>query len=90
MIETVSGQPVHRFFQDRIFEPLEMTRSRAFTPDDKFQLNERVYGFVYAGEDHVDNDWNFLNGMIGDGGLYASKTKASDPKTDHSLFLPIV
>lgn len=76
VIEKVSGQTIQAFMQNRIFDPLEMKDSRVFEVSigvsKDFDLPSRVYGFMYVGDDHVDNDWNFLNGMVGDGGIYAS------------------
>ena len=73
IIESASGQTIHEFFKSRIFDPLEMKDSFAFSVDeDKFNPASRVYGFQWKGDDHVANDWNYLNGMVGDGGVYAS------------------
>ncbi len=74
IIERVSEQPIKQFLNDRIFVPLEMNHTSAFSPGDDFVLPQRVYGFSWTvdGKSHEDNDWNFLNGMIGDGGIYAS------------------
>jgi CubicO group peptidase (beta-lactamase class C family) len=74
VIERVSGKSPQEFLKQRIFEPLRMRDSRAFDTDDRFKLNSRVYGFLYNfdGKTQLPNDWHFLNGMIGDGGVYAS------------------
>lgn len=73
IIEAASGQTIHEFFKSRIFEPLEMKDSCAFSVDEeKFKPASRVYGFAWQGDGHVANDWNYLNGMVGDGGVYAS------------------
>ncbi len=74
IIEKASQQPIQEFFQEQIFEPLEMNDSRAFSPNDDFVLDSRVYGFFYRfdGKGHGANDWHFLNGMVGDGGIYSS------------------
>lgn len=74
IIEQASEIPVRDFLQQNIFDPLEMKNTQAFVPTQAFSVSERVYGFrvLEDGENHVDNDWDFLNGMIGDGGVYAS------------------
>ena len=73
IIESVSGQSIHEFFKSQIFEPLEMNDSSAFSVDkDVFKPASRVYGFEWQGNGHIVNDWNYLNGFVGDGGLYAS------------------
>lgn len=74
IIERVSGQPVKRFLQKNIFDKTGMTNSQAFSTGDDFTVKNRVYGFEYTsdGNSTTPNDWTFLNGMIGDGGIYAS------------------
>jgi len=74
IIEAASGQGIHEFFQERIFKPLEMRDSAVFSPDESiFKPANRVYGFVWDEEgSSSDNDWNYLNGMVGDGGIYSS------------------
>jgi CubicO group peptidase (beta-lactamase class C family) len=72
IIGRVSKQPIADFFQKNIFDPLEMKDSRAYSLDDKFQLESRVYGFQYTSRGTIPNEWTFINGMIGDGGIYAS------------------
>ena len=74
IIERASKQPIRDFLQKNIFDKAGMTNSQAFSPTDKFTVKNRVYGFEYSpdGQDFIENDWTFLNGMIGDGGIYAS------------------
>lgn len=74
IIETASDMPIRRFFQEQVFTPLGMTDTQAFSPGNDFNVAERVFGFelLADGISHEDNDWSFMNGMIGDGGIYAS------------------
>ena len=74
IIEAASGQNMHEFFKQRVFEPLEMKNSYAFSPDENiFNPRHRVYGFSWLDkESFTEVDWNYLNGMVGDGGIYAS------------------
>lgn len=73
IIEKASGQKIQEFFKSRIFEPLGMNDSSAFAKDEnEFNPKSRVFGFAWQGDSHVANDWNYLNGMVGDGGIYAS------------------
>lgn len=74
IIENVSGIPVGQFIQKNIFEPVGMKDSRVFSPGDDFKLKHRVYGFRHVGQEpgYKPNDHHYLNGMIGDGGLYAT------------------
>lgn len=70
IVSKVSDLTIHEFLAKHIFEPLEMNESAAFNPDEDFGISHRVYGFY--GDSCEANDWNFLNGMVGDGGIYAS------------------
>jgi len=74
IIESASGMTIHDFLNTRIFEPLNMTDSSAFSPNaEVFKPANRVFGFAYRSDgSSVDNDWHYLNGMVGDGGIYAS------------------
>ena len=73
--ERASGQPFAEFMEERVFEPLKMDDSAVFQLGDKFQVKHRVYGFAFAWKadrPNRPNDWHFLNGVYGDGGIYAS------------------
>ncbi len=74
IVERASGQPVADFIQKNIYDPLEMTHSHVFQTNDKFNPKQRVYGFNYSTNKagFEVNDWTYINGMIGDGGLYSS------------------
>ncbi len=73
IIEKASGVPTREFMQESIFTPLEMNDTQAFATSDEFNLACKVYGMERQADGSLAaNDWNFLNGMIGDGGVYAS------------------
>ena len=74
VIERVSGQPVQSFLQSRIFDVVGMKDSAAFSPGESFKLKHRVSGFAWTddGLGHRQNDYHDLNGVVGDGGIYAS------------------
>ncbi|MEM7457759.1 MAG: serine hydrolase domain-containing protein [Planctomycetota bacterium] len=72
IIINVSGQSLPEFFRSEIFDKLEMTNAHVFATDDSFAPAERVFGFAFTDDGHEDNDWHYLNGMVGDGGIYAS------------------
>lgn len=73
IIEKASGMPTRDFMQKHIFTPLEMSNSQAFSPSEEFNVKHRVYGLSRIADGSFEaNDWNYLNGMIGDGGVYAS------------------
>lgn len=70
IIERVSGKPVQDFLYEAIFKPAGMTNTRAFRYPGDFGVKDRVYGFTYTQME--ENDHTFLNGMVGDGGIYAT------------------
>lgn len=73
IIESASEKKIQEFYKSRIFEPLGMEDSFAFSVDEnQFKPTSRVLGFQWKGDGNVANDWNYLNGMVGDGGVYAS------------------
>ncbi len=73
IIESASGQSIQEFYRQRIFEPLKMADSYTFSNDENvFAPTNRVFGFQYLDDGHVDVDWHYLNGMVGDGGVYSS------------------
>ena len=74
LIETVSKMPVQAYLASNIFKPLEMNRSHVFSDDARFKPLHRVYGFTYADDEKgfAPHDYHYLNGMIGDGGIYCS------------------
>ncbi len=90
IIERASGVPIRDFLQKNIFDKAGMTNAQAFSPTDEFTVKNRVYGFSYSsdGQGFEENDWTFLNGMIGDGGIYASAPdmlKWSNALTENKL-----
>lgn len=74
IIARASKMSIHEFLARHMFEPLRMRDSAAFRPTDDFLAGRRVIGFVALpdGEGTRANDFSFLNGVVGDGGVYAS------------------
>ena len=73
IIARVSGTSYPRFMEDEIFRPLGMTDSAAFNLSSKeCPLRSRVFGLRVSFRRKVLCDLNFLDGMFGDGGIYAS------------------
>jgi len=72
VIEEVSGQRIQDFIEQRIFAPLGMHDSQVFSTGEDFRPTLQVRGFQIVQGDTLPNDWHYLNGMVGDGGLYAS------------------
>lgn len=73
IVARASGLPYPAFMAKEIFEPLAMSDSAAFNlACETCPLRERVYGFARAQDRIVRRDLNFLDGVFGDGGIYAS------------------
>ena len=75
IVESTSGMPIGKFMSQRIFKPLEMKNSKAFEGNDTKDSKDsnRVFGFEFMRKGKFgDNDHHFLNGIVGDGGVYAS------------------
>jgi CubicO group peptidase (beta-lactamase class C family) len=94
LVEILSGQPLDRFFQDRIFKPLGMTDTYFYLPKDKharlvalYETNEkglkRMTGNAY---DRVHPDYPTLAGRYFSGGAGLSST-AEDYAKFLQLFL---
>jgi CubicO group peptidase (beta-lactamase class C family) len=76
IVTRVSGRPYPQFMAEEIFQPLGMHDSAAFNLASKeCPLRSRVFGFrkrfACFGK-KVRSDLNFLDGVYGDGGIYAS------------------
>lgn len=79
-VEVVSGMPLDRFFQERIFEPLGMTDSHFFLPPEKAGRLANVYGLrdgdMVLEESNATTD--YLNGprqcFSGGAGLLSTTT----------------
>ena len=76
IISRASGRPYAEFMAEEIFKPLGMNDSAAFNLASKeCTLRSRVFGlrkrFVCFGK-KLACDLNYLDGVFGDGGIYAS------------------
>ena len=61
------------FLRERIFRPLGMKHTLLFNPLDPPRLVNRAYGFRVTNDRlRVENDHDYLNGMYGDGEVYAT------------------
>jgi CubicO group peptidase (beta-lactamase class C family) len=72
IIETVSGQKIYNFMDDHIFDPLGMAETQVFEGIVDFHSPQRVMGYTEKKGKFVEDDYTFLNGIIGAGGLYTS------------------
>lgn len=73
IIARVSKSTYPQFMAERVFRPLGMQDTAAFNLSSKeCPLRERVIGFSRRFGRIVRRDLNFLDGVFGDGGIYAS------------------
>ena len=72
IIETVSGQNIYDFMDENIFHPLGMAETQVFEGIIDFHCPQRVMGYTEKKDKFVEDDYTFLNGIIGAGGLYTS------------------
>ena len=70
IVAKVSGQSFGDFMKERVFHPLKM--DRAYVYSEKGNSGKRAYGFLGESEKKKPNDLNYLAGIHGDGGIYAS------------------
>jgi CubicO group peptidase (beta-lactamase class C family) len=76
IVEKVSGKHFRDFLKDNIFEPLQMNNTTLYNyqiaPDSK--MPNRVFGYERALNqvDFVANDYNLVNDVRGDGGIYST------------------
>ncbi len=76
IVEKISGQHFREFLKENIFDPLEMTNTVLY----KYQIDadpnmpNRVFGYRVALNqvDLVANDYNIVNDVRGDGGIYST------------------
>lgn len=73
VIARASGAPYPAFMAEAIFKPLGMNDTAAFNLSIKeCPLRSRVFGMRRSFGRLVASDLNFLDGIFGDGGIYAS------------------
>ncbi len=88
IIEVVSGQPFNSFMQQFIFEPLEMNDSFVYHMNNdenvSAYISEGVPGYRYKGWRPYRQRNEYLNGVMGDKGVYSSV--ADMMKFDQALY----
>ena len=73
IIEKVSGQSFEAYMQQNIFSPLQMKNARVwnlFSKDSTFP--NKTLGFEKSGETYIPLYPTFIDGVSGDGGIFAS------------------
>ncbi len=72
IVEAASGMRFHDFVAKNIIQPLKLKETFPYTIDLKKYPKNRVFGFEYKGDTIVKNDLYNVDGVIGDGNMYAS------------------
>ena len=74
IIERISGQSFRDFLRENLFDKAGMTSSLVCTGKTDEDIYNRVFGYKYkSGTSKLkDSDYDFLNGCVGDGAVYAS------------------
>jgi len=86
IVERASGKEFDQFLSDNIFKPLNMSHTLVFSPLKNQKMEHRVYGYQLDlnGVTYSENDFNYLNGIAGDGGIYSTTNDLF--KWDQSLY----
>ena len=76
IVEKISGQHFSEFLKEQVFDPIGMTNTSVYKyqidPDPK--MPHRVFGYELAlnQKDLVINDYDIVNDVRGDGGMYST------------------
>lgn len=71
VVEKASGRPFGDFLRERVFAPLQMTRTLAYERG-KNEVSNRAYGHTRDGGAWVEKDQSPTSATLGDGGVYSS------------------
>jgi CubicO group peptidase (beta-lactamase class C family) len=71
VVEKASGKPFGQFLQERIFAPLQMTRTIAYQKG-KNEVTNRAYGHTLKDGHWQQTDQSSTSATLGDGGIYTS------------------
>ncbi|MFN7115688.1 MAG: serine hydrolase [Saprospiraceae bacterium] len=72
IVEVVSGMRFQDFVTKHIIKPLKLKETFPYTVDQTKYPKNRVFGFEYQGDTIAKNDLYNIDGVIGDGNMYAS------------------
>lgn len=71
IVERLSGQDYPEFLQQRIFQPLGMTTTRAYVAGGP-PVENRAFGYSLEGGKWMRTDQGSTSAVLGDGGIYSS------------------
>lgn len=69
IIEKVSGMSFENFLEKEIFIPLKMNNTVVYNKSKNIEIKNKAIGYLYR-EKEANN--NFLNGVVGDKGIYST------------------
>ena len=74
LVEEITGQSFQNFLSENIFTSLGMSNSYVNPIDGKLDDEKRAKGFAVSmdGTSYIEKDWNYQNGMYGDGGVIST------------------
>ena len=76
IVEKISNQHFREFLKENIFNPIEMNNTTLYKYQIKPDPNmpNRVYGYgkTLDQKDYILNDYDIVNGVRGDGGIYST------------------
>jgi len=71
VVGRVSSMPFSTFLAEKVFAPAGMTTATTFNSS-RPDIPDRVYGYSKTEDGYELNDYDPLNDMLGDGGVYAT------------------
>jgi CubicO group peptidase (beta-lactamase class C family) len=74
IVARVSEMPFEDYMRENIFVPSGMNNTYVYSPLRDDPMQHRVYGIqkFLDGNELIENDYNFLNPVAGDGGIYST------------------
>ena len=72
LVEEISGKKFADFMEERIFEPLEMENALIYSRKDDPEIPNEVTGHKGWGRRHWKAANDYIDGVVGDKGMYAS------------------
>lgn len=74
IVEKISGQHFRIFLKEQIFDPLKMNNTILYKYQEEKDSNmpNRVFGYIEVSNSKELNDYNIVNDVRGDGGIYST------------------
>lgn len=72
IVEEISGQTFDTFMKEKVFEPLDMTHSLAYTELKKQTIHKQAFGYKGGRRRRIPVGHDYLDGVMGDKGIYSN------------------